>query len=132
MSQAITPNECVAYAKFLAALADLRQTISRTDGLFGIHDSEGERFHGDEKNQALNQIREKRWAVYVTRAVHRYTVWWTESTPTSAKPTIDFVEHICYEKSAFNVEEVKLSLEDLPPLGKWSHDLKINTGTNVL
>lgn len=132
MSQTVTPSECIAYAKFLAALADLRQTISQADGLFGIHNSEAERFHGDEKNKALDCIREKRWAVYVTRAVHRYTVWWTESTPTSAKATVDFVEHMYYEKSAFNVEEVKLSSDDLPPLGKCSGDLKIRPRTNVL
>lgn len=81
-STSVTPDECVAHLKFLAALADLRDTVSTDDGLFGIYDSEADKFISD-VGQARARIREKRWAVYTARAVKRFSIWWDKCIPTS-------------------------------------------------
>jgi Glycine-rich domain-containing protein-like len=67
-------DECIAHLKFLGALAILREDVSESDGLFGIRDIEADVF-GNEKGKALARIREKRWGVYVARAVDRFETW---------------------------------------------------------
>ena len=67
-------DECIAHLKFLTALALLREDISESDGLFGIKDA-GAVIFGDEEEKARAKIREKRWAVYVARAVDRFEIW---------------------------------------------------------
>jgi len=67
-------DECIAHLKFLGALAILREDVSESDGLFGIRDIEADVI-GNEKEKALARIREKRWAVYVARAVDRFETW---------------------------------------------------------
>ncbi|KAL4895138.1 hypothetical protein BDV59DRAFT_192076 [Aspergillus ambiguus] len=71
----VTRDQCIAHLKFLAVLADLRDTIGNTSGLFGLADADP-RVFCEETNEAQIRIKEKRWAVYTTRAVERYTVWW--------------------------------------------------------
>ncbi|KAJ5384933.1 Protein of unknown function DUF1399 [Penicillium concentricum] len=96
-STTVTRDQCVAHLKFLAVLADLRDTISSDDGLFGINDAEAERF-SDSLNEARARIREKRWAVYTARAVDRYAKWWSIGLPRSRPmATIDDLEYIGYE-----------------------------------
>ncbi|KAJ5289889.1 uncharacterized protein N7443_010142 [Penicillium atrosanguineum] len=63
----VSADQCVAHLKLLAVLADLRDSISNNDGLFGLFDSEAERFPAS-SNEANVRIREKRWAVYTARA----------------------------------------------------------------
>jgi Glycine-rich domain-containing protein-like len=69
-----TNDECIAHLKFLTVLAHLREEISESDGLFGIRDASADAF-GSEKQKALAKIREKRWGVYVARAVDRFESW---------------------------------------------------------
>src|SRR4051794_13204175 len=40
----VEKDRCILHLKLLAALADLRETISTIDGLFGIHDSQAFKF----------------------------------------------------------------------------------------
>ncbi|KAK2841676.1 hypothetical protein FQN49_006020 [Arthroderma sp. PD_2] len=76
-------DECIAHLKLLRSLADLRDHISKSDGLFGIHDNLADTFQGEEESlKALALIREKRWGVYVSRAVHRFEIWVRCCTPT--------------------------------------------------
>lgn len=115
---AITRDQCVAHLKFLAVLADLRDTISSDDGLFDIHDADAERFP-NELNQARARIREKRWAVYTARAVDRYTKWWSHGLPRSRPmATINDLESNDYENIINCGTIVAWSTENLPPLGK--------------
>lgn len=79
----ITVEECVSHLKLLAAIGRLRHDISTSDGLFKIHDIEAHEFSGDKRNLATARIREKRWAVYVSRAVDRFTAWWDSCVPAS-------------------------------------------------
>ncbi|CAI7566003.1 uncharacterized protein N7487_010274 [Penicillium crustosum] len=75
-------DECITHLKFLSAIAKLRYFIERTDKLFGIHDSEAMNFADPRKqSQAAARIQEKRWAVYVARAVDRFAVWWQTCLP---------------------------------------------------
>lgn len=75
-------DECIAHLKLLSAIANLRRIVSRTDNLFGIRDSEAKEFSDPRKQaQAAACIQEKRWAVYVARAVDRFTSWWESCIP---------------------------------------------------
>ncbi|CAI7622403.1 unnamed protein product [Penicillium viridicatum] len=115
-SATITRDQCVAHLKFLAVLADLRDTISSDDGLFDIYDAEAERFP-NELNKARARICEKRWAVYTTRAVDRYTKWWSDGLPGSRPmATIDDLESIDYGNIINCGTIVAWSTENLPPL----------------
>lgn len=117
-STTITRDQCVAHLKFLAVLADLRDTISSDDGLFDIYDAEAERFP-KELNAARARICEKRWAVYTARAVDRYTKWWSKGLPGSRPmATINDLESIDYENIINCGTIVAWSTENLPPLGK--------------
>src|SRR5947207_3448649 len=64
-------------------LANLREEVAETDGLFGINDSLASRFSGKSREELIVKIREKRWAVYVTRAVDRFQQWWETYLPES-------------------------------------------------
>ncbi|KAF7512553.1 hypothetical protein GJ744_000814 [Endocarpon pusillum] len=75
-------DECIAHLKFLTALAILREDVSESAELFGIRDAQAEIFR-TEKEKAMSKIREKRWAVYVARAVDRFESWFN-LLPTSA------------------------------------------------
>lgn len=108
----------VAHLKLLAVLADLRDFISNDDGLFGLFDSEADKFP-DSLNEAKAKIREKRWAVYTARAVDRYTQWWFTCLPMS-RPyiTIKDLENSNYEEIVNCEMSVLWSAERLPPIGE--------------
>lgn len=78
-------NLCLAHLKLLEAFFILKQEVGYTDGAFDIWDSRApgtdESVAHDEvarntRKEALSKIREKRWALYVARAVHRFEFWW--------------------------------------------------------
>lgn len=80
-------NLTSAHLQLLEAFFILRQGVGYTDGAFEIWDSRApgtaESVANDEmarniRNEALSMIREKLWALYVARAVHRFETWWTK------------------------------------------------------
>ncbi|KAJ5090141.1 hypothetical protein N7532_008825 [Penicillium argentinense] len=78
----VAADECIIHLKLLSTIANLRKFIKGTDRLFGIHDSEAKNFSDPRKqSQAVTRLEEKRWAVYVARAVDRFTVWWQTCLP---------------------------------------------------
>lgn len=113
-------DRCILHLKLLAALADLRETISTTDGLFGIGDYQIENFQDEQtRGKALVRVREKRWAVYTARAVDRYADWWTSCIPVSeAFPTIDSIQEKEYTALTDSPELSSSMRSMLPPLGK--------------
>jgi hypothetical protein len=119
----VEKDRCILHLKLLASLADLRETISTIDGLFGIHDSQAFKFEEEARSKALIRIREKRWAVYTARAVDRYADWWTHCVPVSeAFPTIYSVQSKSYTALTSTYPSTWLA-KNLPPLGKrCSHD----------
>lgn len=101
---------CLAHLKLLFAFQWMKEDVGFTDGLWGVWDSragpidpvfttrpekEKKAHHEKEttehgpsveerirnKNlEALSRVREKRWALFVTRAVDRYETWWESRT----------------------------------------------------
>lgn len=75
-------STCLAHLKLLAAFEALKEDIGYADGLWEIFDSRAATPQGDavekdaDPKQALARLREKRWALYVARAVDRYEAWW--------------------------------------------------------
>lgn len=96
-------NTCLAHLKLLHAFQTLKEDIGYTDGLWGLWDRKAESDHkisidfhketqpagvaspasetkkrttDDEIKIRLSRIREKRWALFVARAVDRYEAWW--------------------------------------------------------
>ncbi|KAJ5590550.1 hypothetical protein N7450_004522 [Penicillium hetheringtonii] len=112
----VTRDQCVAHLKFLAALADLRDSVSNNDGLFGIFDNQAEDIHWA-PNEARARIREKRWAIYTARAVERYQQWWFTCLPMSRPHlTLSDMEDGLYE-GILNCETMVLwDKDNLPPL----------------
>lgn len=123
-----TKDECIAHLKLLAAFADLRDTIGKSDGLFGISDREVEKSktnEANETNEIAALLSEKRWAIYVTRAVERFTVWWQKCVPTcgvdgleSSSLTVKDVEQgkILAEAPDCMVK-ITWTRDTMPPLG---------------
>ncbi|KAF2267846.1 hypothetical protein CC78DRAFT_511594 [Lojkania enalia] len=70
-----TAIECIAHLKLLHAFAKLRHEIGNREGLFGIDIGA--------KPDLAERIREKRWTVFVTKAVDRFAIWWETLPKTS-------------------------------------------------
>ena len=81
ITEIVSPDTCIAHLKFLASLSNLRDTISATDGLFTVFNDKlrSVPLYGgmpyNPKAQEVALCREKRWEIYVCRAVERFTVW---------------------------------------------------------
>lgn len=71
-----TADHCLAHLKLLNSFHALKEDIGYSDGLFGLRDELCEVLEGKERDEALSKIREKRWALYIARAVERFEVWW--------------------------------------------------------
>lgn len=123
----ITREQCVVHLKLLAALADLRATVSAIDGLFGIYDSHVE--NCDDKQKALVRIREKRWEVYTSRAVDRYADWWTRIIPSGELPTVSRINTI--QSAVLKSHPLVWSAKHLPPLGKLVSNEKEERSSHI-
>ena len=121
-----TPDQCIAHLKLLEAFHKLREGISRIDGLFDIHDgfaSKSGTQTQQEQEIARAQILEKRWAVYVHRAVDRFERWWSWSKTFNISPPNRLVISQLEYKSGFeNIVSSgtrrQVGPEALPPLGQ--------------
>ncbi|KAK2000681.1 hypothetical protein LX36DRAFT_602640 [Colletotrichum falcatum] len=85
-------DSCLAHLKLLYAIQTLKDEVGYTNGLWDLWDiragplpgSETEEKGGssnikdseDRTKRVLAMLREKRWAVYLARAVDRYETWW--------------------------------------------------------
>ena len=76
-----TIDECIAHLKLLEAFNQLRGDVGTTDGLYGIRDDfiDPNDYKTEKKYEEIRAaMREKRWAIYVTKAVERFQVYWRE------------------------------------------------------
>lgn len=71
-------QESLLHLRLLYTFRKLRLQIGSADGLFGIWNNrlDTKFLSGDEREQGLAKLKEKRWAIYLARAVHRYQIWW--------------------------------------------------------
>jgi hypothetical protein len=109
----VAADECIIHLKLLSTIANLRKFIKGTDRLFGIHNSEARNFSDPRKqSQAVIRLEEKRWAVYVARAVDRFTVWWQTCLPNLDTRNISLLSR----------SEAKIAwpASMMPPLGELS------------
>lgn len=122
ISSTVTPDQCAAHLKFLAVLADLCDSISSQDGLFGIADSQADNFEeGESRNEARAKLREKRWNVYISKAVNRFFAWWVKCLPQAdPMPTISTLESFEYMNVATKDRESVWARTTMPPIGKWN------------
>ncbi|KAK7951046.1 uncharacterized protein PG986_006774 [Apiospora aurea] len=75
-------DTCLAHLKLLRAFEGLKSRTGLTDGLWDIWDSRAQNASRGGPLDILVKLREKRWAVYVARAVDRYEAWWKSFVPT--------------------------------------------------
>lgn len=131
-SDTVNRGQCVAHLKFLAVLSDLRDLISNTEGLFGLHDTDVPQVADErDKNEALARVREKRWAVYTARAADRYAAWWFKCLPASnAHAKLKLLKDNDYEKITDAATELIWSADTLPPLGTFYMVLGILIGND--
>lgn len=138
-----TPDTCIAHLKFLSALETLKEDVGYSDGLWGLWDSRANDYEHDDPGaavqekpangdagaptrdqEALSRVREKRWAVFVARAVDRYETWWkmlNDSPPLTEDDRLDshspaFIDFPKAGTAQFWTEDI------LPPLGKFTMD----------
>lgn len=69
-----TADQCLAHLKLLSVFHVLKEDVGYTDGLFNLWDAKFESVDG--RDEALSKMREKRWALYIARAVERFEDWW--------------------------------------------------------
>ncbi|KAI1138140.1 hypothetical protein F5Y05DRAFT_418995 [Hypoxylon sp. FL0543] len=92
----VTPDTCLAHLKLLHAFQNLKEDVGYMDGLWGLFDSRAIPQHekksdvieknlklDDEAGKRLAGLREKRWALFVARAVDRYEEWWGKLSKSS-------------------------------------------------
>ncbi|KAL4781689.1 hypothetical protein BJX76DRAFT_359636 [Aspergillus varians] len=112
----VTHYECIAHLKFLAALSDLRDTVTSNPDLFPIPDPTSEEF-GSHINEAWALVKEKRWAVYTAKAVERYAAWWHACIPASRPPpTVQDLPSAEYEDITACDSPLSWTPDELPPL----------------
>lgn len=99
---------CLAHLKLLFAIQWMKEDVGFTDGLWGLWDAHAgpvglvprdatsemrvvatepsvREEMQDKNRETLSRIREKRWALFVARAVDRYEKWWRSlSAPVAA------------------------------------------------
>lgn len=136
----LTVDTCLAHLKLLHACHNLKEEVGYSDGLFGLYDSRAtddasdldlDTIHvqksvkpeeTDKINLALSKIREKRWALFVARAVDRYEAWWKTiqgpnslTEDTMADPVSDLYSYF----PVISASPQGLRDDMLPPLGMY-------------
>ena len=115
-----TPETCLAHLKLLHAIYALKVDVGYTDGLFGIWDAKAEL--SDARDETLSKLREKRWLLYVARAVERFQTWWTNVLcPLDGSRRLE-CKNIDPQKEIFTHlpgvgKPLPWTMEMLPPLG---------------
>lgn len=95
-----TAEQCLVHLKLLYSFHALKEDIGYADGLFGLWDERCEILAREERDAALAKMREKRWALYVARAVERFEVWW--------------LKHLCSLEECKRLEGKEMTNTTLP------------------
>jgi hypothetical protein len=127
--------EVVAHLKLLHAFSNLKEDVGYKSGLFGLGIMNEDDEHADK--ELLAKVREKRWAIYVARAVDRFEVWWktvvigeTIFSPMTKMLTLAQMENESWYKNwPRNATSRPICRDELPPLGETFFFVTVkNTG----
>jgi hypothetical protein len=136
-------DTCLAHLKLLFAIQAMKEEVGYTDGLWNIWDARADSPEtmsdgldtappvegstagvSNKKLAALSKIREKRWAVFLARAVDRYEAWWTSmQTPNGGLTASDMHNPTSENFAGFTTpsnDYITWDAANLPPLGKCS------------
>ncbi|KAI7216520.1 hypothetical protein KC333_g4776 [Hortaea werneckii] len=116
-----TSNETIAHLKLLECFYRLRQTIGSTDGLFGISNSlvtgPGIDATETEHLESLAKLAEKRWSIYVSRAVDRFDIWIRNVLPDQQMANLDWMEEGRPQAVLYRPQPpLNLFQDNVPPL----------------
>lgn len=123
-----TIDETIAHLKTLECFYRLRQAVSSTDGLFGIYHAtvidiarSSSLANSEEADELLPKLAEKRWAIYVSRAVDRFHAWIFHAAPATIRPTLPLPERDGTNNIPTGPEYVKLPMRpigasNMPPV----------------
>ncbi|KAK0719288.1 hypothetical protein B0H67DRAFT_149849 [Lasiosphaeris hirsuta] len=122
-------DSCLAHLKLLYAIQSMKEDVGYTDGLWGLwntlagpvdlSEKSPEERMKDRQLETLSQIREKRWALFVARAVDRYAAWWqTLPGKQLTEQDMESADSEAYIKFADSsaVELMEWTEDMLPPL----------------
>lgn len=142
----LSEDQCLAHLKLLHAFQQLKNDVGYTDGLWQLYDSRAagapvtiEPIDEKKGDKGVNpaaaeaaslakrvaEIREKRWALFVARAVERYEAWWKTFAGTPL--TEEMLDTGGPEYFSFPTESQPMHWTEsmLPPLGKYSPAAKL-------
>lgn len=113
-----TPGQAIAHLELLTAFSNLRKDVRGRDGLFDLWDNDAN------SSVTIEEIQEKRWAVFVTAAVERFTIWWKALTKIADGPKLTVQDTWTHYRPAYLAryqEKSRYSMvqqrQELPPLG---------------
>lgn len=108
-----------AHLRLLESLHQLREDIALHDGLFGIWDSFVPSTRSEREQAEIQlKIREKRWAVYVAKAVSRFETWWQVEPGAGMLSRAGLFSGYSMHLDTDNTSELlHFTKENLPPLG---------------
>ena len=125
--QKISISDSIVHLKLIHAFHQLHTSVSNSDGLFGIKNSFARAKSGLTLDEELDLIGEKRWAIYVARAVDRFEAWWKTCIPTSVggRPVTrlklrGMVKKDDFENWLDEARKLKFGTALMPPLGASS------------
>jgi len=115
-----TVDQTIAHLELLEAFYALKTAVSGSDGLFDLFDTDV-RIPDTTGTEGSSLLAEKRWAVFVTRAVDRFCVWWEclrkkvdaqmlDPSNTEGQVSVEVADELAKRPVG--------SRDDLPPLGK--------------
>ncbi|KAJ2969735.1 hypothetical protein NQ176_g8516 [Zarea fungicola] len=116
----VQTSDCIAHLKFLAAVAQMRESISSATNLFGI-DKELQQRDAPSSvpltPEITDRLREKRWQVYVARAASRLATWWFTLPEYNARPTVTSIRAMNMKPEEIDRKDaLAFTKDNLPPL----------------
>ena len=112
-------DQCIAHLKLLEAIYLLKEDVVSRDGLYGILESFVQ--DGATDNEAakiLKRLHEKKWQIFVCKAVERFQCWFKNRFRSGARMcTIDDMEKPTYVLVTKLARPLQPAANGLPPLG---------------
>lgn len=68
-------RECRQHQQLLLCFLNLKQIVSRTEGLFTTEHAHDIIVEQDPETRQ-SMMKERRWSIYLSRAIHRFSIWW--------------------------------------------------------